>query len=87
MNPLIEKTAKQAGAWFPTGYPSGEGGDEYWSDSIIFSKPDLEKFAKLLVEQCVQVVEGGSFLHDQAPTAQFARECSAAIRRHFGISL
>jgi hypothetical protein len=43
-----------------------------------------QKLAQLIVQECVGVVEGGSFLHDQAPTAVFARECSAAIKRHFG---
>jgi hypothetical protein len=46
---------------------------------------DKELFAKLIVKECVGVVEGGSFLHDQAPTAVFARECSRAIKRHFGV--
>ena len=46
-----------------------------------------EKFAELIVKECVGVVEGGSFLHDQAPTAIFARECSGAIKRHFGVEL
>lgn len=44
-----------------------------------------QKFAELIVRECVGVVAGGSFLHDQAPTAQFARECSGAIKRHFGV--
>ena len=44
-----------------------------------------EKFAELIVKECTSVVEGGNFLHDQAPTAIFARECSAAIKRHFGV--
>ena len=46
----------------------------------------MEKFAELIVQECAKVVEGGSFLHDQAPTAIFARECSGAIKRHFGIN-
>ena len=46
---------------------------------------DYEKFAKLIVRECVGVVEGGHFLHDQAPTALFAKECSGAIKRHFGV--
>jgi hypothetical protein len=46
---------------------------------------DVKKFAELIVKECVNVVEGGSFLHDQAPTAIFAKECSAAIKRHFGV--
>ncbi len=48
---------------------------------------DAEKFAQLIVAECVGVVEGGSFLHDQAPTAIFARECSHAIKEHFGVEL
>jgi hypothetical protein len=44
-----------------------------------------EKLAELIVRECVGVVEGGSFLHDQAPTAIFARECSSAIKQHFGV--
>ena len=44
-----------------------------------------DKFAELIVEECIGVVEGGRFLHDQAPTALFAKECGGAIKRHFGV--
>lgn len=44
-----------------------------------------KKFAELIVQECIGVVEGGSFLHDQAPTAIFAKECSGAIKQHFGV--
>jgi hypothetical protein len=44
-----------------------------------------QKLVELIVRECVGVVEGGSFLHDQAPTAIFARECSGAIKKHFGV--
>ena len=47
----------------------------------------IEKFAELIVRECIGVVEGGSFLHEQAPTAIFARECSGAIKRHFGVDI
>ena len=54
-----------------------------------FDQNNLSKsqqtFAELIVRECVGVVEGGSFLHDQAPTAIFARECSGAIKQHFGV--
>ena len=50
-----------------------------------FAPEYAEKFAELIIRECVGVVEGGSFLHDQAPTAIFARECSGAIKRHFGV--
>ena len=45
----------------------------------------VEKFTQLIVKECVGVVEGGRFLHDQAPTVLFAKECSGAIKRHFGV--
>jgi hypothetical protein len=46
----------------------------------------FEQFAQSIVRECVGVVEGGNFLHDQAPTAMFAKECSGAIKRHFGLT-
>ena len=46
---------------------------------------NMNQFAELIVRECAGVVEGGSFLHDQAPTAIFAKECSSAIKRHFGV--
>ena len=45
----------------------------------------MQQLCELIVRECVGVVEGGSFLHDQAPTAQFAQECSSAIKRHFEV--
>lgn len=44
---------------------------------------DAEVRRKALGE-AAQLVLGGSFLHDQAPTAQFAREVAAMLRRHAG---
>ena len=53
--------------------------------TIMLPEPLREKFAELIVQECIGVVEGGRFLHDQAPTALFAKECSGAIKRHFGV--
>jgi hypothetical protein len=39
-----------------------------------------EAFAAGL-EKAAKIAEGGSFLHNDAPTARFGRECAAAIRR------
>jgi hypothetical protein len=50
-----------------------------------FEHFDIERFAELIVQECIDVVEGGRFLHDEAPTAIFARECSCAIKQHFGV--
>ena len=52
---------------------------------VSYDNFDKEKFAELIVGECVRVVEGGHFLHDQAPTALFAKECSGAIKKHFGV--
>ena len=47
---------------------------------------DHEMFAQLIIKQCTNVIEGGKFLHDQAPTALFAKECSSAIKQHFAVA-
>ena len=71
MNEKIKQLAEQAG---------------YSKDFLAIGLPNnMEKFAELIVKECVGVVEGGRFLHDQAPTALFAKECSGAIKRHFGV--
>ena len=77
MNEKIRELMVNSG--FATGYDRTQTGR--W----ILSDKELEKFAELIVRECIGVVEGGSFLHDQAPTAIFARECSGAIKRHFGV--
>ena len=55
------------------------------SSRIGNSHEAAERFAKLIIKECVGVIEGGRFLHDQAPTALFAKECSGAVKRHFGV--
>ena len=79
MNERIRQLAEQAGLRFT----------QLMSNPMVpvvdGKETDLEKFAQLIVAECVGVVEGGRFLHDQAPTAIFARECSGAIKRHFGV--
>lgn len=47
----------------------------------------LQEYAELIVRECIDIIQGGRFLHDSAPTAQFARECTSAIRQHFEIAL
>ena len=78
MNERIRELAEQAGGEFYTGFAGSP-------NSVKFMEQDFEKFAELIVKECVNVVAVGSFLHDQAPTAIFAIECSAAIKRHFDI--
>ena len=70
----IKQLTEQATTYIEPTLNSGEG----W----IFDK---EKFAELIIKECTNVIEGGRFLHDQAPTALFTKECSSAIKRHFGV--
>jgi hypothetical protein len=67
-------------------YLSGLTAQGCWDELDAYAKQGIYKFAELIVRECVGVVEGGRFLHDQAPTAIFAKECSGAIKRHFGVT-
>jgi hypothetical protein len=73
MNERIKQLAIEAG-YLPDGFGIG-----HWN------MPECKKFAELIVRECVGVIESGRFLHDQAPTAIFAKECSGAVKRHFGV--
>ena len=84
MNEKIKLLAEQAGMVKILRQHAHEYGAGTFEDTEY---PELEKFAELIVQECIGVVEGGSFLHDQAPTALFAKECSGAIKRHFGVEL
>ena len=82
MNERIRQLAEQARAWV------NDTNNVAPDIEYVFYKDAYDKkFAELIVRECIGVVEGGSFLHDQAPTAIFARECSGAIKRHFGVEL
>ena len=59
--------------------------NDYNGSAYTVREFDPKKFAELIVRECVGIVEGGRFLHDQAPTALFAKECSGAIKKHFGV--
>ena len=76
MNERICKIAQETDAWCDQRYLGEDSYNIEWET----------KFAELIIRECVGVVEGGRFLHDQAPTAIFAKECSGAIKRHFGVT-
>lgn len=83
MNEMIEKLAVAANAWFPDCYPSGEGGDEFWGNLVIFEKEDfsnfaLEKFVELIVKECVDICE-------KEISAHTAKVLAEEIRKKFGI--
>lgn len=83
MKPQIEKLAKEIGAWFPNGYPSGEGGDEEWLNYVIFKKEQLEKFSKVLILECLeQVRDEVQYEYDW----KLADSVTQRVLTHFGIN-
>lgn len=81
INPIVKQLAEQAEDYVnDTVKRSG-----FWSNESIITLR-REKFASLILEECMSVIKGGRFLHDQAPTALFAKECTDAIKRHFELN-
>lgn len=81
MNPIVKELAEQAEDYVNTTVKRSG----FWSNESIITLR-REKFVSLILEECMGVIEGGRFLHDQAPTALFAKECTDAIKRHFEIN-
>jgi hypothetical protein len=79
MNERIRQLAEQANAWYPMGYPSGEGGDAAWENVVIFEKEDLKKFAELIVRECIDTVSDCSVEYCTRP------QIVSEIKRHFGV--
>ena len=78
MNERIRELAEQANAWYPMGYPSGEGGDAAWENLVIFEKEDLEKFAELIVRECARVYWN---IDDSETHTEYVE----ALKQHFGV--
>ena len=76
MNERIKELANHANAWYPEGYPSPEGGDEAWKNLVIFEKEDLEKFAELIVKECMEL--GDKALQD-------GKWPGDVLKEHFGV--
>lgn len=79
MNERIQELAEQAAKFSAImALPAGESGDKLF----------VEKFAELIVQECVQVVEnispGYKDYRDQIEDA-FRRDCVEEIKQHFGV--
>ncbi len=63
MNERIQKLALQAGATWNEGYIEQPNGDSEWSDRawIDHNFMNLEMFAKLIVQECVNTLEFHGF--------------------------
>jgi hypothetical protein len=51
------------------------------NDEVRALRSDVERIRAETIEECAKFVENGRFLSEEAPAAQFARECSRGIRR------
>ena len=74
MNERIKELAEQASHQSPDGYPV----------TIPYSKDFAEKFAELIVRECVQVCADRGAHHDGLYSA-WADDCSKRIGKHFGV--
>lgn len=59
--------------------PSGE----YVSDMLEDHWQTFQEGMEIGVNECLDVIRNGRFLHDEAPGAKFASEVRTAIERHF----
>ena len=74
MNERIKQLAEQASHQSPDGYPV----------TIPYSKDFAEKFAELIVRECIQVCADRGAHHDGLYSA-WADDCSKRIGKHFGV--
>lgn len=81
MNERIEKLAEQAGIWKPT------HDHKTWVRGEYISSPgELEKFAELVVQECIRTIQLG-ITRGGTTTEKYLRSMSHIkdIKEHFGV--
>jgi hypothetical protein len=88
MNERIEKLAVQAGATLEKGYIELSDGQFMLSDNVDLDKSnmDLEKFAELIVRECIQTIQNES-MNSNDEWEYGLRIAQGAIQTHFGVEL
>ena len=85
MNERIKELGRQAGFAF---IEDGVYGQRWYSSKCGMDKLEFEKFAELIVAECVGIVEnlspGYKDYRDQIEDA-FRRDCVIEIKQHFGV--
>ena len=61
--------------------PSGE----YVSDMLEDHWQTFQEGVEIAVNECLDIIRGGNFLHEDAPDAMFSKKINSAIFRHFGV--
>lgn len=64
----------------------GSGWEELQEHIKTCSKHPLSKVRRQTIEEIIDMIAGGSFLHDQAPPKLFANELIRAIKSKFDLS-
>ena len=55
MNKRIKELVEKANGYFCDGYPSAEGGDEAWKNTVLFEQSEeLEAFAISIINECAK---------------------------------
>jgi len=80
MNEKITELRKQVGLYEHDGMIFGST-----SGYEGVSTDELEKFAELIVLECIGIIAGGKNLHDEAPDAKSSRKYITNIKKHFGV--
>ena len=90
MNERIQQLAEQAGEYVNAVYTPpvrSKTPGKIWEDGHIgWNEQFKEKFAQLIVEECVQAIqnEGQTYKHLDAGEFQ-ANNFSQAVKQHFGV--
>ncbi len=71
VNELIRELALQAGA--------GE-----WGDSVVPAMMDIEKFADLIVQECIETVQK-RYMGDNNREDMEVLRCVSELKNHFGV--
>jgi hypothetical protein len=61
--------------------PSGE----YVSDMLEDHWQTFQEGVEIAVNECLDVIRGGNFLHEDSPEAMFSKKINNAIFIHFGV--
>ena len=79
MNERIKELVEKAGG----GYWTTPGRNK--EKVVMFSETDVEKFAELIVQECMMLVEGFIIEQEMALDDYQEFEASAVLKEHFGV--
>jgi len=81
MNERIRQLVEQAGGEFYEGFAGG-------TNFVKFAEDDFEKFAELIVGECVKLCEGEAIVAGtNGRKDAVASNCATTIKQHFGVEL